>query len=119
MYGCLTSLFYSIKPKSTWALLKPHFQTLVSSYVFPQLSFTQTKREQWESDPADYVRGVVGKWNLAAILRTVQAHVQLDEYETFDTPVSAATTFLFSLASNRTKTTFLPILAFVNGVLQS
>ncbi|KAJ7658554.1 hypothetical protein B0H14DRAFT_3540563 [Mycena olivaceomarginata] len=31
----------------------------------------------------------------------------------FGTPVSAATSFLFSLASNRTKTTFMPILGFI------
>lgn len=42
-----------------------------------------------------------------------------DEYENFNSPVSAATSFLFSLASNRTKSTFLPILAFINRVLQS
>lgn len=42
-----------------------------------------------------------------------------DEYENFNSPVSAATSFLFSIASNRTKSTFLPILAFVNRVLQS
>jgi len=42
----------------------------------------------------------------------------LDEYETFTTPVAAATTFLLSLASNRTKTTFLPILGFINSILR-
>ncbi|KAG5721603.1 hypothetical protein E4T56_gene12890 [Termitomyces sp. T112] len=42
-----------------------------------------------------------------------------DEYESFATPVSAATTFLFSLASNRTKSTFMPILGFINTVLRS
>ena len=43
----------------------------------------------------------------------------LDEYESYSTPVSAATTFLFSLASNRTKATFLPILGFINSVLRA
>jgi len=43
----------------------------------------------------------------------------LDEYESYSTPVSAATTFLFSLASNRTKSTFLPILGFINSVLRA
>ena len=42
-----------------------------------------------------------------------------DEYEAYDSPVSAATSFLFSLASNRTKTAFMPILRFVNQVLQA
>ncbi|KAH8109328.1 ARM repeat-containing protein [Phellopilus nigrolimitatus] len=90
-----------VKPKSTWAFLKPHFQTLVSSFVFPQLCFTPMKQELWESDPVDYVRTAI------------------DEYEDFAAPVSAATSFLFALASSRTKTTFLPILQFINSVLDS
>lgn len=40
-----------------------------------------------------------------------------DEYETFTTPVAAATTFLLSLAGNRTQATFLPILGFINSIL--
>ncbi|PCH39811.1 ARM repeat-containing protein [Wolfiporia cocos MD-104 SS10] len=98
-YQIFTFFTECVKPKSTWAMLKPHFQTLVSSYVFPQMSFTPAKKELWETDPIDYIR------------------TSVDEYETFDTPVSAATSFLFSLASNRTKTTFLPILQFINRVL--
>lgn len=43
----------------------------------------------------------------------------LDEYETFTTPVAAATTFLLSLAANRTKVTFLPILGFINSILRA
>ncbi|KAI8978716.1 ARM repeat-containing protein [Trametes punicea] len=100
-YRIFTFFTECVKPKSTWALVKPHFETLVSSYVFPQLSFTPAKQEQWETDPIEFVRTTV------------------DEFEAFDSPVSAATSFLFSLASNRTKTTFLPILAFINRVLQS
>ncbi|KDR83035.1 hypothetical protein GALMADRAFT_238799 [Galerina marginata CBS 339.88] len=90
-----------VKPKSTWVQLKPHFDSLVSNFVFPQLSFTEHRRALWENDPIDYVR------------------VSLDEYETFTTPVAAATTFLLSLASNRTKTTFLPILGFINTILRA
>lgn len=51
---------HSVKPKSTWALLKPHYESLVSSYVFPQMSYTPAKQELWESDPVDYVRTTVG-----------------------------------------------------------
>jgi hypothetical protein len=52
---------YSVKPKSTWMQLKPHFDSLVSNFVFPQLSFNQSRRELWDSDPVDYVRVSVGK----------------------------------------------------------
>ncbi|KAF9451856.1 ARM repeat-containing protein [Macrolepiota fuliginosa MF-IS2] len=90
-----------VKPKSTWAQLKPHFETLVSSFVFPQLTFNAQRQHLWENDPVDYVR------------------IAVDEYESFSTPVSAATSFLFALASNRTKVTFMPILGFINQVLRS
>ncbi|TFK71252.1 ARM repeat-containing protein [Pluteus cervinus] len=100
-YQILQFFIECIKPKSTWTLLKPHVETLVSSFVFPHLSFTPTKKLLWESDPTDYVR------------------VTVDETENFSTPVSSATSFLFSLASNRTKATFLPILRFINSVLES
>ncbi|EGN93981.1 hypothetical protein SERLA73DRAFT_115471 [Serpula lacrymans var. lacrymans S7.3] len=90
-----------VKPKTTWTLLKPHFETLVSSFVFPQLSFNSSKQQLWENDPVEYIR------------------TSVDEYENFSSPVSAATSFLFSLSSNRTKTTFMPILGFVNTVLRS
>ncbi|KAH8091016.1 armadillo-type protein [Cristinia sonorae] len=100
-YQMLTFMTDCIKPKSTWALLKPHYETLVRSYVFPQLSWNATRQEQWDSDPVDYIRTAV------------------DEYEAFDTPVSAATSFLLALASNRTKITFLSILGFINSILRS
>jgi hypothetical protein len=90
-----------VKPKSTWILLKPHYERLITSFVFPQMCFTPAKQEQWDSDPIDFIRNCV------------------DEYVNYSTPVSSATTFLFSLASNRTKTTFLTILGFINNVLAS
>lgn len=89
----------SIKPKSTWALLKPHCTTLFTSFVFPLMTFNAARQESWESDPIDYVR------------------LSVDEYESFDSPLSAATSFLFGLVSNRTNATFEPILSFLNGVL--
>ncbi|THU92451.1 ARM repeat-containing protein [Dendrothele bispora CBS 962.96] len=100
-YHIFTFFTECVKPKSTWTLLKPHFETLVSSFAFPHLMFTPSKKNLWENDPVDYVR------------------VSVDEYESFATPVSAATTFLFSLAGNRTKTTFMPILGFVNNILRN
>lgn len=100
-YNIFQFLTECVKPKSTWALLKPHFENLVSSFIFPHLCFTPNKQELWASDPVDYVR------------------TSVDEYENYNSPVSAATSFLFSLASNRTKTTFMPILGFINNILRS
>jgi len=55
----------SIKPKSTWQLLKPHVETLISTFVFPQLTFSQAKKELWENDPVEFVRLSVGTENLS------------------------------------------------------
>ncbi|KAJ7787849.1 hypothetical protein B0H14DRAFT_2628944 [Mycena olivaceomarginata] len=70
-------------------------RTLIGSFAFLRMSFDAGKQNLWEGDPVGYVR------------------LSVDEYESFGTPVSAATSFLFSLASNRTKTTFMPILGFI------
>lgn len=43
----------------------------------------------------------------------------IDEHETFNTPVAAATSFLFSMVGNRAKTTFMPVLTFLGNVFQS
>ena len=43
-------------------MLKPHFETLVQNYVFPQLCFTPVKAEIWSSDPVEYVRASVGMY---------------------------------------------------------
>ncbi|KAF7364786.1 Importin N-terminal domain-containing protein [Mycena venus] len=55
-YQIFTFFTECIKPKSTWTLLKPHVQTLVESFVFPQLSFNPARQSLWEEDPVDYVR---------------------------------------------------------------
>ena len=51
---------YSVKPKSTWAILKPHVETLTSSFIFPTLVFDAERAELWSSDPLEYARRSVG-----------------------------------------------------------
>ncbi len=109
----------SVKPKSTWSMVKPQFENLVSSYVFPQLCFSPAKQEQWQADPIEFVRGSVGSSASTYTLFFDTNLRQVDEYESYDTPVASATTFLLSLASNRTKVAFMPILTFINRVLQT
>jgi hypothetical protein len=98
---CINTFLHGIKPKSIWILLKPHVDSLVANFAFPQLAFNASKQAMWEADPVEYVRAIV------------------DEYENFSSPVSGATSFFLSLASNRTKTAFLPMLQFINTVLRS
>ena len=52
---------HSVKPKSTWMLLKLHFESLVSTFVFLQLFFNEARKKLWEMDPVDYARISVGK----------------------------------------------------------
>lgn len=129
----------SVKPKSTWALLKPHFENLFTQFVFPKVGFTESKAALWETDQVDYVRLSVGgstplysmlvDFSMRVFLLVFFAnmhpslfcrtdHFSSDEYESFSTPGAAATTFVISLVSNRTKTTFGPILGYINGVLR-
>ncbi|KAI0029851.1 ARM repeat-containing protein [Vararia minispora EC-137] len=90
-----------VKPKSTWALLKPHFETLVSRFAFPHLSFTPAKQNLWDLDPVDFVR------------------TSLDAWGEYSSPVAAATSFTLQLVQSRPKATFMPILNFINSVLTS
>lgn len=52
---------YSVKPKVTWALLKPNYQALLETFIFPQLVFNATKQASWEEDPLEYVRVTMHK----------------------------------------------------------
>ncbi|KAL0564749.1 Nonsense-mediated mRNA decay protein 5 [Marasmius crinis-equi] len=90
-----------VKPQSTWVLLKPHVETLVSSFVFSHLCFTQSKQTLWQDDPVDYLR------------------VAVNEYESYSSPATAATNFLCALARFRTKTAFIIIFRFIDSVLRS
>ena len=90
---------YSVKPNSTWTLLKPHFETLVSRFAFPHLAFTEHKQSLWDLDPVDFIR------------------TSTDAWEAYSSPVAAATAFVLQLVQSRSKTAFLPILNFVNQVL--
>ncbi|KAI6098151.1 armadillo-type protein [Pisolithus sp. B1] len=94
LYHILSFYTECIKPKATWALLKPQVMTLVGRVVYPQLCFDHSRQQLWEADPIEYVRASTNT-------------------KTFSSPVSAAVSFILSLASNRTKTAFRPMLDFI------
>ncbi|CAE7142104.1 unnamed protein product, partial [Rhizoctonia solani] len=89
----------SAKAKTTWQVLKPHIQGLVSSFVFPLLVFTNDKAEAWASDPAEYVR------------------FDIAEFEDYGTPFGVATVFIQGLATTRTKASFGPMLNFIQSIV--
>lgn len=98
--------------------MKDHVERLVSNCVFPQLCFNDSRKEAWESDPVDFVRASTGLVSICSKISDVLTVVSLEEYEDYDSPVSSSCNFLMSLARNRTKTSFLPILSFINNVLR-
>ncbi|KAI9673382.1 MAG: hypothetical protein M1817_002844 [Caeruleum heppii] len=87
-----------VKPKSMWAHLKPHMDTLVTHLLFPLLCQSDEDIELFESDPSEYL------------------HRKLNFYEEVSAPDVAATNFLMTLTKSRRKQTFT-ILNFVNGIV--
>ncbi len=72
-----------VKPKSTWALLKPHVTSL-KSFIFPRLCFSEEDDELWELDAVDFVRA------------------NLDPFEEIGSASGSAATFIQTVASKRT-----------------
>ncbi|KIO25700.1 hypothetical protein M407DRAFT_8258 [Tulasnella calospora MUT 4182] len=101
---CLNLVFnffgFCVKPKTTWEMLKPHAQTIVSRLVFPQLRFDHSKAELYEHDPVEYVRE------------------GSEDFEDYGSPRAAAVGFVHTLATTRTKTAFMGILELVNQALK-
>jgi hypothetical protein len=89
----------SIKHKATWQIIKPHTETLVAHFIFPQLCFSAEDEELWNDDPVEYV------------------HKKVDPLDDIHSPVTNASNLLISLARDRKKHTFMGILGFINSVL--
>lgn len=54
----LKYLTHAVGVNSTWKLMKPHVETLVTSFVFPLMCFSEEDQELWTDDPQEYVRRV-------------------------------------------------------------
>ncbi|KAJ1979325.1 Nonsense-mediated mRNA decay protein 5 [Dimargaris cristalligena] len=100
---CLVSTFFSdaIKHKTAWKLIKPHTETLVEHFIFPQLMYSEEDDELWEDNPTEYI------------------HKKLDPLEDFDSPTGAAVHLLRDLATDRRKHCFMIILSFINAAVMS
>ncbi|CAO3652340.1 unnamed protein product [Cunninghamella blakesleeana] len=97
----LTAAFLddAVKHKITWQIVKPHVETLVGQFIFPQLCISFEDELLWQNDPVDYV------------------HKKIDPLEDFNSPQVNVTNLLINLAHNRKKYTFTGILGFINNVL--
>ncbi|KAG0058926.1 hypothetical protein BGZ90_004701 [Linnemannia elongata] len=98
---CLMGNFFeeSVKDKHIWSMMKPHSETLITHFVFPQLCFTSEDEALWVDDPVEYV------------------HAKIDVLEDFTSPSTAATNFMTVMARYR-QNAFMQILALANSVLQ-
>ncbi|KAF9433333.1 hypothetical protein BGZ76_009597 [Entomortierella beljakovae] len=85
--------------KHIWSLMKPHSETLITHFVFPQLCFTKEDEALWIDDPVEYV------------------HSKIDSLEDFNSPATAATNFMTVMARYR-QNAFMQVLALSNNVLQ-
>jgi hypothetical protein len=90
----------SVKPKSTWAILKPHVESIISGFVFPQLVFGDELAELWQSDPVEFARRSI-------------------EMDDISSPSAASLSFVLQLAQSRFKATFVPILTFIRQILEN
>jgi hypothetical protein len=61
----LTAAFFddSIKHKITWKIIKPHTETLVAHFLFPQLCFSAEDEQLWTEDAVEYVHKKIGMMN--------------------------------------------------------
>ncbi|KAI8603528.1 armadillo-type protein [Dissophora ornata] len=98
---CLMGNFFeeSVKDKHIWSMMKPHSETLITHFVFPQLCFTDADETLWVDDPVEYV------------------HAKIDVLEDFSSPSTAATNFMTVMARYR-QNAFMQVLALANNVLQ-
>jgi hypothetical protein len=87
-----------VKPKSTWAHLKPHMETLISRLLFPVLCQSEEDLELFHEDPGEYL------------------HRKLNFYEELTSPEVAAANFIVTLTKTRRKQTFT-VLQFVNDIV--
>ncbi|KAF9161693.1 hypothetical protein DFQ26_004323 [Actinomortierella ambigua] len=97
---CLIGNFLeeSVKDKNIWSIVKPHADTLIAHFVFPQLCFTAEDEALWVDDPVEYV------------------HSRIDMIEDFTNPTAAAVSFLTVMARYR-QNAFMQALGLCNSIL--
>ncbi|KAI8890600.1 ARM repeat-containing protein [Backusella circina FSU 941] len=88
-----------IKQKITWQILKPHTDTLIAQFLFPQICFSMEDEQLWTEDPVDYI------------------HKKIEYLEDLRSPQTMAIHLLMDLARDRKKYAFMSMLNFINRVL--
>ncbi|GAB5589961.1 Nonsense-mediated mRNA decay protein 5 [Umbelopsis nana] len=88
-----------IKNKSMWQLVKPHCESLLAYFIFPQMCFSDSDAQLWSEDPVEFV------------------HKKIDPLEDFHSAQMHASNLLIDMARHRRKQTFMTILTFTNELL--
>mgnify|MGYP002378836076 CR=1 FL=1 len=99
MFYLIEFISHCVTQKSTWLLIKPYFETLVSHFIYPLLCPSDEVLETFDEDPHEYI------------------HLRFDIQEEFDSPDMAALGLLATFAHKRKSTTLQPIMAFAHSQL--
>ncbi|CAH2350487.1 nonsense-mediated mRNA decay protein 5 [[Candida] railenensis] len=100
LYYLLQFLSHSVTQKSTWLLIKPFFETLISHFIYPLLCPMDEILEIYEADPLEYI------------------HINFDIYDEINTPDIAALGLLVTFVDKRKNSTLDTIVNFAYLHLQ-
>jgi len=99
LYYLINFLENAVTQKRTWPFIKPHFELLISHFVFPLLCPSDDTLDTFENDPQEYI------------------HSNLDIYDESTSPDLAAIGLLITLTTKKKKTTLEPIMQFAYSLL--
>jgi hypothetical protein len=98
LYYIIEFFSHCVVEKSTWTLLKPYYETLISHLIYPLLCPSNDVLELFETDPHEYIQ------------------LNFDIIDEFDSPDIAALGLLVTFVYKK-KTTLEPIMTFINNQL--
>ncbi|RLV91979.1 Nonsense-mediated mRNA decay protein 5 [Spathaspora sp. JA1] len=101
LFKLLEFLSHCVGEKSTWLLIKPYYETLISHLVYPLLCPSDESLELFDEDPVEYI------------------HLFFDPHYEYDSPDRAALALIATYVYKRKKTTLIPILTFIHQQLNS
>ncbi|GAA6019455.1 hypothetical protein JCM10207_001394 [Rhodosporidiobolus poonsookiae] len=101
-YHVLSFFEECINPKSMFALLKPHIPSLVQHFIFPLICLTDDELELFTDEPNEFARQHFGDFIA----------------DTYASPTASSLAFLSALVEIRAKSTLMPLLQFIQQVVE-
>ncbi|RCK59282.1 Nonsense-mediated mRNA decay protein 5 [Candida viswanathii] len=95
IYQLLEFLSHCIVEKSTWSLIKPYFETLITHLVYPIICPDDASLEIFDEDPQEYI------------------NLHFDQTSEYNSPENAALGFIETALYKKTKSTLPPVSNFV------